>query len=75
MFYFIAQNLRKLGIILDGTYLLLNLQNIHYAQLFIRLKRIKQGDNKKFDKINQGIYLIFSSLWKHKMIIQVETFQ
>ena len=41
MFYFIAQNLCKLGIILDGTYLLLNLPNIHYAQLFIRLKRIK----------------------------------
>ena len=51
MFYFIAQNLRKLEIILDGNYLLLNLPNIHYAQLFIRLKRIKQGDNKKFDKI------------------------
>ena len=30
MFYFIAQNLRKLGIILYGTYLLLNLPNIHY---------------------------------------------
>ena len=51
MFYFIAQNLRKLGIILDGAYLLLNLPNMHYAQLFIRLKRIKQDDNKKFDKI------------------------
>ena len=50
---FIAQKLCKLGIILDGTYLLLNLPNIHYAhlllnlpnihyaQLFIRLKRIK----------------------------------
>ena len=36
MFYFIAQNLYKLWIILDGTYLLLNLPNIHYAQLFIR---------------------------------------
>ena len=41
MFYFITQNLCKLGIILDGTYLLLNLPNIHCAQLFIRLKRIK----------------------------------
>ena len=41
MFYFIAQNLCKLGIILDGTYLLLKLPNIHYAQLFIRLKRIE----------------------------------
>ena len=41
IFYFIAQNLCKLGIILDDTYLLLNLPNIHYAQLFIRLKRIK----------------------------------
>ena len=41
MFYFIVQNLCKSGIILDSTYLLLNLPNIHYAQLFIRLKRIK----------------------------------
>ena len=41
MFYFIVQNLCKLGIILDSTYLLLNLPNIHYVQLFIRLKRVK----------------------------------
>ena len=43
MYYvlFYCTNLCKLGIILDGTYLLLNLPNIHYAQLFIRLKRIK----------------------------------
>ena len=50
MFYFIVQNLCKLGIILDSTYLLLNLSNIHYVQLFIRLKRVKSHDNKKVIK-------------------------
>ena len=50
MFYFIVQNLCKSGIILDSTYLLLNLPNIHYAQLFIRLKRVKSHDNKKLIK-------------------------
>ena len=50
MFYFIVQNLCKSGIILDSTYLLLNLPNIHYTQLFIRLKRVKSHDNKKVIK-------------------------
>ena len=50
MFCFIVQNLCKSGIILDSTYLLLNLPNINYAQLFIKLKRVKSPDNKKLIK-------------------------